>query len=291
MNKILLPIKNELETFENKLKEVISKEDNFLINDLNNFIFSNPKRLRPIFIFLLSKILKIENTLVLNIALITELIHNASLIHDDIIDEEKTRRNHPTFFEKYGSKLAVLEGDLVLSLALEKISETNLQISKIFSQKIKNTINGEIIQNENISKITDLETYYQKTLNKTGNLFLAGLEALFTLEDVDEETKKSLNAFLKNYTLAFQIKNDIDNFKIDSTDFKNGNYTLPVIYFFMENKTASFNQTQIDFEKYIEQAKQTTKDFKQKALKNLDNIENSIYKNSLIKLTDFTLRS
>ena len=291
MNKITLPIKNEIETFENNLKEVIFKENNFLVDDLNKFLFSNPKRLRPIFSFLFAKVLKIENPLVLDIALIVELIHNASLIHDDIIDEEKTRRNHPTFFEKFGSKLAVLEGDLLLSLALEKLSETTLEISKIFAQKIKKTINGEIIQNENITKVTNIETYYKKTLDKTGNLFFATLESLYTLKNIDNKTKEKLNAFLKYYALSFQINNDIDNFQSNFTDFKNGNYTLPVIYFFMENNTADFNQTDICFTKYINKANQEAQDFKCKALENLSDIENSIYKDTLIKLTEYTLRS
>ena len=269
MDKIIFPIKNELEDFENSLKEVILKENNFLTYDLEKFIFTNPKRLRPIFIFLFSKILKIENPLVMDIALITELIHNASLIHDDIIDEEKIRRNNPTFYEKYGSKLAVLEGDLLLSLALEKISSTTLEISKIFASRIKATIQGEIKQNENLDKIIDIESYLNKTYAKTANLFIVGLEALFTL---DKKNENLLN-FIKSYALAFQIKNDIDDFKTGKSDIKNGNYTLPMIYSSLE-KTIE----------YVEELKNS-------ALKELNNIENSIYKNSLIELTKYTLRS
>ena len=107
MNNIISPIKNELDIFENELKKVVLKEDNFLTSDLEKFIFTNPKRLRPIFIFLFAKILKIENPLVIDIALITELIHSASLIHDDIIDEEKTRRKNLTFYKKYGAKTSI----------------------------------------------------------------------------------------------------------------------------------------------------------------------------------------
>lgn len=269
MNEIIFPIKNELELFENSLKEVILKENNFLTYDLEKFIFENPKRLRPIFIFLFSKILKIENSLVQDIAIITELIHSASLIHDDIIDEEKIRRNNPTFFEKYGSKLAVLEGDLLLSLALEKISSTTLEISKIFASRIKATIQGEIKQNENLNEILDIKTYLNKTYAKTANLFIVGLEALFALDKKNE----SLLKFIENYAVAFQIKNDIDNFKKDKSDIKNGNYTLPMIYSSIEKST-----------QYVEALKNT-------ALEELKNIENSIYKNSLIQLTNNTLRS
>ena len=132
MEKIISPIKNEINIFEQELKKIILTEDNFLCKDLYEFIFTNPKRLRPILIFLLSKVLKIENNNVLKIALATELIHNASLIHDDIIDEEETRRNIRTFHNKFNSKIAVLEGDLLLSFALDILSDTSLEILKIF---------------------------------------------------------------------------------------------------------------------------------------------------------------
>ena len=291
MDKIVFPIKKELENFEKKLEEIILSEKNFLTCDLKNFIFTNPKRLRPIFVFLFSKILKIQDNKVLDIALIVELIHSASLIHDDIIDEEKTRRNHPTFFDKYNSKIAVLEGDFLLSLALNQIAKTNIDISRVFAKRIKDTIQAEIIQNENLNKICDLNCYIKKTKEKTANLFLVGLEALFCLVKIDEKIKENILSFMENYSLAFQIKNDIDNFKKNSSDYKNGNYTLPVIYFFMENHTAEFNQKQINFEKYIQKSYKKVDEYRIFALKFLEELENSEYKEVLIKLTNETLRS
>ena len=284
MEKIIFPIKNELEIFENELKEVIASCNNFLMQDLEKFMFQKAKRLRPILVFLFAKILKIESPLVQKIALVTELIHSASLVHDDIIDEEKTRRNTQTFYDKFGSKIAVLEGDLLLSLALEKISETTLEISKIFAKRIKKTIQGEIEQNQHPKNI-DLDLYYKKTYNKTANLFLAGLEALFSLGKKDN----NLFEFMKNYALAFQIKNDIDNFKNNKTDFKNGNYTLPVIYFFMENKVANIN-IDANFDEFIAKSLKEVENLKNEAIDNLLNIESSIYKNSLIELTNYSLR-
>lgn len=280
MDKIIFPIKNELIEFENELKKVVLSEDNFLTFDLEKFIFSKPKRLRPIFIFLFAKILKIDSPLVADIALITELIHSASLIHDDIIDEEKIRRNTPTFFEKYGSKLAVLEGDLLLAFALEKISNTTLDISKIFANRIKKTIQGEISQNEDLNKIVDIEKYYKKTYEKTANLFIAGLEALFTIGVKNENLLK----FIEKYALAFQIKNDIDNFKNTKSDIKNGNYTLPMIYSSMENDSKNIDE-------YIEKSLKKVEELKNDSIEELKNIEDSIYKKSLIELVNFSLRS
>ncbi len=291
MDKIIFPIKKELEIFEKKLEEIILNETNFLTYDLKKFIFSSPKRLRPIFIFLFSKVLKIENEKVYDIALTTELIHSASLIHDDIIDEEKIRRKHPTFFDKYNSKIAVLEGDLLLSFALNQIAKTNMDILKIFAKRIKDTIQAEIIQNENLNKIYDIDYYLKKTKEKTANLFIVGLEALFCLKEINLKIKENILSFIENYSIAFQIKNDIDNFMNNSSDYKNGNYTLPVIYFFMENNTAEFNQRNENFEKYIQKSYKKVEEYKLNAVKSLDVLENSEYKEALIKLTNETLRS
>ena len=290
---IISVVKNESDTFEKKLKIIIDKNRNFLKEDLKNFMFSNPKRLRPLFVFLFSKILKIDNfNQVLNIALALEFIHNASLIHDDILDNEKLRRNNPTFYEKYGAKLAVLEGDMLLSMALNILSDTNLDILKIFSNKIQKTLEGEIEQNSSLNKIIDERTYIRKTFNKTGNLFFAGLESLFVLKNIDDKTKYKLRKFLKNYTLAFQIKNDIDNIKNKNlSDIKNGNYTLPVLYFCQENDIDLLNCENDCFQNCINLANKKVDKYRKSAIIFLNEIEDSVYKKVLTDLCNYTLRS
>lgn len=275
-------IQNEINIFELELQKIICSHDNFLKDDLKNFMFSNQKRLRPIFVFLFSKILNVKSLLVLRIALIVELLHSATLIHDDIIDEEKIRRLNPTFYAKYGSKLAVLEGDLLLSMAFNILSETNLEILKIFSKKINLTITGEIEQNSNLNKITSFDDYIEKTKNKTANLFLAGLEALFTLSEQNENLEK----FMLNYSIAFQIKNDIKDIQ---SDFKNGNYTLVMLYFLMENNLQDLKNQNLD--KYILKAKNKLNEYKFNAIKNLEDIKNSKYKDDILKICENTLGS
>ena len=293
IKKITSIISDDLIAFENELENCINKSNNFLTNDLKSFMFSNPKRLRPIFIILLSKILNIKDKKTIqNISLITEILHNASLIHDDIIDNEKLRRNNPTFYDKYGAKIAVLEGDLLLSLALNILSKTNLEILKIFSDKIQKTLEGEIEQNASLNKITDEKTYYKKTFNKTGNLFLAGVESLFTLKKTEQNTKDNLINFIKNYTIAFQIKNDINNIKNKNlSDFKNGNYTLPVIYFCKEYDINILDCKDQCFQKCLNKAINETDNFKKNAISFLNKIEDTPYKKALIDLCNHTLRS
>ena len=241
-----------------------------------------------------AKILKIENEDVFNIALLSELIHNASLIHDDIIDEAKERRNLETFNLKFNSKIAVLEGDLLLAIALEILSKTNIEITKIYSKRIKKTILGEINQNTSLNT-NNINLYIEKSFDKTGNLFIVGLEALLSLKKQNEILEENLKNLIKNYSIAFQIKNDISDVKTKKFyDAKQKNFTLPLILFFLENKINPMdfeNYLSLDFNKYILKSEQFVEKYKQKTLDNLNNIENNIYKTTLIELINYTLRS
>lgn len=282
---MLAPIKKDLENFEISLKKILEADDNFLKNDLISFMTSSAKRLRPVLVFLFSKILDIKDDAVLNIALISELIHSATLLHDDILDEEELRRNHPTFYKKYGSKLAVLEGDLLLSMALELISKTNIDILKIYSDKIKQTLSGELKQNSKLNTIIDEKNYLDKTYSKTANLFLAGLEALFCLKEINQKTRNNLINFTKNFSIAFQIKNDTNDI---ISDIKNGNYTLVVLYFLQENSIEELNINS-NFEKYTKMALDKVDYYKNLAINYLNDIDESIYKKSLIALSNAAL--
>lgn len=274
LKEITFPIKSELELFENELKNIIQKEDNFLKDDLIDFLFNNPKRLRPILVFLFAKILKIEDDAVLKIALIVELVHSASLIHDDILDDEKIRRKKLSFNFKYNSKIAVLEGDFLLASALKILSKLKAEILEIFSSRIIKTIQGELSQTENKQKLPSYDEYLKNNFNKTGSLFFACLESLYVLKNIDETTKINLNDYLYNFCCAFQIQNDINDFCDNKfSDIKNGNYTLPVIYFCMSNLFEDFNIKKDEFELCILKSKQKVEEYKQNAIASLQNLD------------------
>ena len=294
IKKIALPIEKNLKVFEEKLNDCLIDNSNPFNNHLKDFIFQNAKRLRAIFVFLFAKILNLKDEIIFDIALLSEIIHNASLIHDDIIDDSTKRRNLETFNSKYSSKIAVLEGDLLLAIALEILSKTNLEIIKIYSKRIKNTILGEINQNI-LNNTNDINLYIEKSFNKTGNLFIVGLEALFTLKEQNEPIKENLLEFMKNYSIAFQIKNDVSDIKSKNFyDAKQKNYTLPFLLFFIEKKINPLDfekYLSFDFNEYILKSEKYIEKYKNKALYHLNEIENSIYKKSLIELTNYTLRS
>lgn len=231
-----------------------------LSEDVRSYISAPSKHIRAVMSFLYLRAVGIEpDESQINYQTIIELVHNASLIHDDIIDEAYQRRNSKTIHTIYDTKTAVLAGDLLLASALKILSKTNPKIINIFSDKIFKTIQGEINQNKNFKKVTTVDEYLNKTFNKTANLFIAGIESLFTLADIKEDIKTAIKNYMVNFCYAFQIQNDIKG--IDS-DFKLGNYTLPLIYYFEENREYNKN----NLEKYIIKTQNVVDDYKNKAL-------------------------
>ncbi len=277
IKRIVSSVSDEFCIFETKLKEIIDSYDEFLKDNLSDFVLNNAKFLRPATIFLVADVLNIKSDTVFDIALAVELIHNASLIHDDIIDEAYQRRNSKTIHTIYDTKTAVLAGDLLLASALKILSKTNPKIINIFSDKIFKTIQGEINQNKNFKKVTTVDEYLNKTFNKTANLFIAGIESLFTLADIKDDIKTAIKNYMVNFCYAFQIQNDIKG--IDS-DFKLGNYTLPLIYYFEENREYNKN----NLEKYIIKTQNVVDDYKNKAIEAVSNLKIEKSALSLIEL-------
>jgi len=293
---LIEPIKQEFLEFEYKLSDSVEQSFSYYKKEILDFLFNDSKRLRPIFVILFSKILKIDNIKdVLNIAVAQEIVHNASLIHDDILDCEKVRKNKITFCEKYNSKIAVLVGDYLLSLALKILSDINSQVVKIFSEKIKSTIEAEFMQAQFLNKVLDEQQYFDKTFNKTANIFLCGVESLFAISQVDDFQKKVVLAFMTNFSIAFQIKNDIENIKKNKmTDLTNGNYTLPVLYYLKNNSLEELNSTKdkiFALSQYLKQADECVEKYKKEAFDYLKRIDDSKYKTAVIRLSDYILRS
>ena len=139
--------------------------------------------------------------------------------------------------------------------------------------------------------MVSINEYLNKTLNKTGNLFIAGVESLYALDkEISAKTKLSISNYIEKFSLAFQIKNDIDDFFKGSTDFKNGNYTLPVLYYFLENPNGKIDLKSDDFRKYIDLSNNKLDEITNEALDKLNDIEDSMYKNALVQITLEVLR-
>lgn len=302
-------------TFEekyNNIKNVVKEDFIFLEEDIKSlFVDKNPlneqllvfltapsKRLRPLIASLfLRSILKEISKPQLEVFTAIELIHNATLIHDDVIDNSSKRRKVDTINSKFDNDLAVVAGDFLLSLALEKIIKTkSVEVLEIFTNALKHTCLGEINQYFTKFKITSLEDYIEKSKNKTALLFQTGVLAGLSLSDKNgnKELRQAALDFTQNFGIAFQIRDDLinitraDELKPHMNDIKSGVYTAPVIFACQENPKMLENEDFINSLKEtdgIEKTKDLMDNYFDKSIFALKNIEDNKYKKALIELT------
>ena len=289
-------INTELNQFNTILRTELFTQNNQLSEKIINFVFSKSKLLRPKLIFLLSNALNIPtNQNIINLACATELIHCATLIHDDIVDNSELRRGKKTINYEFGNNLSVLSGDLLLSYAIQFLSKCdNINCFKIFSNSIKLMCEGEINQLFENNKIPTLQTYIKKSENKTAELFKASLLSLNEVTNINQ--KQNINDFATNFGIAFQIKDDLlnitqnDNLKPSFSDIENGIYTAPIIYLQETNtnietlSTKEIKKLITANPQVIDKTKQLIKTYKQKAIKSIDFIENNPYKQEIINI-------
>ncbi len=255
---------------KNKKNEELNRVNNLILNSLSlelvelkeflsDFLISNSKKLRPLFIFYICDLLKIKLTDdVFNMACAIELLHSASLIHDDILDNGQIRRSKPCIHLKYGNKTAVLAGDYVLTLAMEFVSKfKNNKCMEILSQAGMKMTKSELMSLDMRFKKPSLEFYIQTLKEKTSTLFIASIECLEEISNKKIDFK--IYEFAENFSLCFQLKDDISNYLNEdvnkiSSDEKEGIYTLPVIlnsYGIIDNGRSFLNDLVLKTEQII----------------------------------------
>jgi geranylgeranyl pyrophosphate synthase len=283
-------IKNDLNSLEHEI-QVLCEGDNPLNDDLRTFLTAPAKRLRPIlgFLFLRSVFENIDENQ-RNIMLAVELIHNATLIHDDIIDNADERRHQKTLNSKFDNNLAVVAGDYLLSVAMEKIIKTDsIKVLRTFTDALKSTCIGEINQYFTKYQVPTIEQYIEKSKEKTARLFEIGILSGILLSDKKSDKKllDMASEFSQNFGIAFQIRNDLTNYIKSGSDLKSGIYTAPVIFAVAENpdilknKIESINET-----KAIEKTKNLMDNYFNKAILAIGNIKESKYKTAIIELIE-----
>ena len=223
----------------NKFIELAVKDDPF-IGEACLPLINGGKRLRPLLFFICAKSsgnISLERMLPLAAAI--ELIHTASLIHDDILDQSKIRRGAATANSKYGAQIAVLIGDYLFAKAFQLVAEGGYgdEISLVLSKLVKNLCIGEITQDRSLFKIPTMTEYYCKIRLKTA-VFLASCCRLGGIvAELDKDEVEALTDYGINLGLAFQIVDDLLDFFGDTSitgkalggDLKSGVITLPVI--------------------------------------------------------------
>lgn len=233
------PISNELAAFIDLFNSTLEHEYGLLQNVLDHIRQRGGKRMRPMLILLIAKNYGGVNMVTQNAAVGLELLHTASLVHDDVVDESDERRGQASVNASYNNKVAVLVGDFILSSALLRVSETSNKTIIRKLAKLGQTLSaGEVLQLTNIDneEISE-DVYYQVIKQKTAALFEACCEMGALSAGVDENDLSEIRDFGSNLGLAFQIRDDIFDYyesseigKPTGNDMAEGKLTLPVIY-------------------------------------------------------------
>ncbi|MHB8110402.1 MAG: polyprenyl synthetase family protein [Syntrophorhabdaceae bacterium] len=312
-------IQKDLDKLESSIDELMSTRVNYIKEIVTYIIKSGGKRVRPVLVMLCSKLCGYRGKKHIAYAAIIEFIHTATLLHDDVVDNAKTRRGLSTVNTVWGNEPSVLVGDFLYSRSFELMSrDGNNEILKTISQVTTALSEGEILE---IVKTADVETtekdYYEIIGNKTAVLFGAACEIGAILGNKSPDERKALRNFGYSLGIAFQLMDDVLDYtsfndvlgKRVGTDLKEGKVTLPLIHVLKnakeDDKTyiqkifAKQKINQRDFNRVLKIIEknggiaytvQATEKELDKAKKYLDIFPPSKYKAALVELADYMLK-
>ena len=316
LNEIRRPILRELERVETEFQVLLKSNITLIDKIISHITTYKGKRLRPILLLLCSGLNGEITGHSIKAATIVELLHTATLIHDDVVDESDLRRGGPSVNSIWNNKISILTGDYLFSSVLRGLSELNNPgMIQVISEVAKRMTQGELLQLEQGHNYEINEDIYFKLISdKTASLLAATCElGVITSNVSDRNHIENLNRFGEFLGIAFQIKDDLLDFtgnekylgKPTSKDLIGNTITLPLLYGLnnsnnhrqaeiMEIFTRGIKEEEVDIVRAfanesggIEYALKKAEYFTAKALKCLDVYENSEYKHSLIKLTHF----
>ena len=332
---IFRPVAKDIETLNDRLLNQVSPDSHSLCSILQNIFSAGGKKLRPAVSFLVFRALKFskkpiydnaEDRLLL-IAEIAELIHTASLVHDDIIDNSLIRRGAPTTNSKWDNAVTVISGDFMFARAAVNLAKVEInKVVEIFAIVLENLCSGEIRQVEQkYNTETSWDYYLMKTYNKTASLFEASAKAVTELFDLKPMEVRAITTYGKNIGMAFQIIDDILDLTSDEetlgkpagADIREGQINIPLLYAFdtlqyqdperlafIKSRIKAIPSGALDVSidatvkesikichetGAIDKSYERAADYIKEATDSLSFLGDSAYKDSLIKLADFVV--
>jgi len=316
LKEIQAPVASEMVEFEQKFRSFM-KSKVFLLDKITNYIVKRKgKQMRPMFVFLSAGVVGGISERSHRGAALIELLHTATLVHDDVVDDSNLRRGFFSINALWKNKIAVIVGDYLFSRGmLLSIENEDFDLLKIVSEAVKEMSEGELLQ---MAKARSLditeELYYDVIRQKTASLIASCCAAGAASSNADPEVIAKMKEFGLNVGMAFQIKDDLFDYgthqigKPLGIDIKEKKMTLPLIHVLQKVSSAdkrrikriikSNNQTQkkvqevIDFVKAnggIEYAESVMNDFYNKSTKILNEFPDSEFKTSLGQLVKYTI--
>lgn len=237
------PVEADLRQLADSLKQLVGARHPILYAAAEHLFSAKGKRVRPAIVLLISRTTMPDQEITLKhrrLAEITEMIHTASLVHDDVVDDSELRRGVPTVHSLFNNRVAVLAGDFLFAQSSWYLANLdNLEVVKLLSQVIMDLAEGEIQQGLNrFDTGLSIEAYLEKSYYKTASLIANSAKAAGVLSEVATEQAEDLYEYGRNIGLAFQIVDDILDFtgsseelgKPAASDLKSGNLTAPALY-------------------------------------------------------------
>lgn len=316
VNEILAPIADEMKLFEVRFRESMQSKVPLLDKITHYIIRRKGKQMRPMFLFLTAKMLGEVNDKTYQSATLVELLHTATLVHDDVVDDANERRGFFSVNALWKNKIAVLVGDYMLSrIILNSFENNNVRALQIVARAVREMSEGELLQIEKSRRldITE-EVYFQVIKQKTASLIATVCEAAAVSVD-REDMADRMHQFGELVGLAFQIKDDIFDYgtpgnigKPTGNDIRERKMTLPLIYALntgdiavkkelinivkRHNEDKKYIQRAIDLviaAGGIEYAHKRMVSLKTEALELLSDIPTSPAKEALIALVEYTV--
>jgi octaprenyl-diphosphate synthase len=315
VKEILAPISPEMKEFETRFRESMRSKVPLLDKITHYIIKRKGKQMRPMFLFLTAKMLGNINDKTYDAASLVELLHTASLVHDDVVDDANERRGFFSLNALWKNKIAVLVGDFMLSrVLLLSIEKNNIQLLEIVARAVREMSEGELLQIEKARKLDITEdVYFEIIRQKTASLLATVCESAAVSVDSIEQAE-NMRKFGELVGLAFQIKDDIFDYgdskdigKPTGLDIRERKMTLPLIYV-LNNCSKEIKKELINIvknhneeTKYIKRAIQLVvenggiqyaqekmNELKDEALSYLTNIQESEAKKAIIGLVEYT---
>ena len=312
------PIQKEMELFEKKFYDAMTSKV-ALLNRITYYIVNRKgKQMRPMFVFLTAKMVSNGNVneRTYRGASVIELIHTATLVHDDVVDDSNQRRGFFSINALWKNKIAVLVGDYLLSKGLLlSIDNGDFDLLKIISVAVREMSEGELLQIEKARRLDITEAIYYEIIRKKTATLIASCCALGAKSMIDDETEvENIRKFGELIGMAFQIKDDLFDYsdeaigKPTGIDIKEQKMTLPLIYVlnncsskeksWVINSIKNHNKDKKRVKEVIafvieknglSYAEQKMYEFQKEALLLTENYPNSIYKEALILMVNYVI--
>src|ERR1700727_2347990 len=182
-----------------------------VVTDIAHYLLAGGgKRIRPLLLLLSAKSLHCESDARIRLGAVVEMLHTATLVHDDIIDEANTRRGRPSSNTTWGNAKCVLAGDWLYMQSFQTaLAERNFRILDLLISLTQQMVEGELLQMEKLGHLTNEEEYFDLIFRKTACLFKVSMQLGAAVAEAPDETEQALGEYGRNLGLAFQIVDDV----------------------------------------------------------------------------------